>query len=53
MFLVFKSDASVQRKGFFASHTTGMTSDRDNSLLMNIRYSPLFILENLIDYHST
>ena len=23
MFLVFKSDASVQRKGFFASHTTG------------------------------
>jgi hypothetical protein len=53
MFLVFKSDASVQRKGFFASHTTGITSDHDNSLLMNIRYSPLFILKNLIDYHST
>jgi len=53
MFLVFKSDASVQRKGFFASHTTGITSERDNSLLMNIRYSPLFIMENLMDYHST
>ena len=48
MFLVFKSDASVQRKGFFASHTTGITSEHDYSLLMNIRYSPLFVLENLM-----
>lgn len=32
MFLVFKSDASVQRKGFFASHTTGINFDIDHSL---------------------
>lgn len=24
MFMVFKSDSSVQRNGFFASHTTGI-----------------------------
>lgn len=44
MFLVFKSDASVQRKGFFASHTTGITFDSDHSLLMNVRHCPVFTL---------
>jgi tolkin protein len=38
MFLVFKSDASVQKKGFFASHTTGKTFDHLKTLAMIIHY---------------